>query len=182
MELHSFGDASTHGVGTAVYAVVKQPSGTTQQLVAAKSRLAKRDLSIPRLELVAAQMAIYLLVNVCSALPKEPKPLMFAWLDNTVALHWIVGSGTYKQFVGNRADKIQAHPSLNGRYVPTLDNLADIASKGRPVLSSSLWWSSPNSLPNPEKWPDNPVTQRSPASDPEAKVAREFLCVTKRCL
>ena len=48
MELHSFGDASTHGVGTAVYAVVKQSSGTTQQLVAAKSQLAKRDLSILR--------------------------------------------------------------------------------------------------------------------------------------
>ena len=49
IELHSFGDASTQGVGAAVYAVVKQPSGVTQQLVAAKSRLAKRDLSIPRL-------------------------------------------------------------------------------------------------------------------------------------
>jgi hypothetical protein len=39
--LHSFGDASTKGVGTAVYAVVRQQSGTTQQLVAAKSRLRK---------------------------------------------------------------------------------------------------------------------------------------------
>ena len=57
--------------GTAVYAVVNN------------RRSAKRDLSIPRL----AHMATNLLVNVCSALPKEPKPLMFAWLDNTVALH-----------------------------------------------------------------------------------------------
>ena len=57
IELHSFGDASTQGVGAAVYAVITQPSGTTQQLVAAKSRLAKRDLSIPRLELVSAHMA-----------------------------------------------------------------------------------------------------------------------------
>ena len=179
MELHSFGDASTHGVGTAVYAVVKQSSGTTQQLVAAKSRLAKRDLSIPRLELVAAHMATNLLVNVCSALPKEPKPLMFAWVDSTVALHWIVGNGTYKQFVANRVAKIQAHPSINWRYVPTLDNPADIASRGGPVSSSALWWSGPDWLQNPEEWPDNPVTQRSAASDAEAKVAREVLCVTK---
>lgn len=35
-ELQSFGDASTKGVGAAVYAVVTQPSGTTQQLVAAR--------------------------------------------------------------------------------------------------------------------------------------------------
>lgn len=66
--LHSFGDASTKGVGTAVYAVVRQQSGTTQQLVAAKSRLAKRNLSVPRLELVGAHMATNLLVNVRDAL------------------------------------------------------------------------------------------------------------------
>ncbi len=46
IELHTFGDASIQGVGAAVYAVVRQPSGTTQQLVTAKSRLAKRNLTI----------------------------------------------------------------------------------------------------------------------------------------
>ena len=35
VELHSSGDASTKGFGAAVHAVVRQPSGTTQQLVAA---------------------------------------------------------------------------------------------------------------------------------------------------
>ena len=47
-----------------IYAVVEQPSGTTQQLAAAKSRLAKRNLSVPRLELVAAHMATNFLQNV----------------------------------------------------------------------------------------------------------------------
>ena len=47
IELHTFGDASIQGVGAAVYAVVRQPSGTTQQLVTAKSRLAKRSLTVP---------------------------------------------------------------------------------------------------------------------------------------
>ncbi len=54
VELHAFSDASTKGVGAAVYSMVRQSSGTTQQLVAAKSRLAKKTLTIPRLELVAA--------------------------------------------------------------------------------------------------------------------------------
>ena len=36
-ELHTFGDASIQGVGAAIYAVVKQPSGTTQQLVKAQT-------------------------------------------------------------------------------------------------------------------------------------------------
>ena len=31
IQLHAFGDASTQGVGAAVYAVIRQPSGTTQR-------------------------------------------------------------------------------------------------------------------------------------------------------
>jgi len=60
LELHAFGDASTKGVGTAVYAVVRQPSGTTRRLVAAKGRLAKQGLTVPRLELIAAHWPLTL--------------------------------------------------------------------------------------------------------------------------
>ena len=52
IELHSFGDASGSGVSAAVHAVVKQRSGASVGLIAAKSRLAKKNLTIPRLELV----------------------------------------------------------------------------------------------------------------------------------
>ena len=38
LELHSFGDESRRGVAALVYAVVKQASGVTQGLVAAKFR------------------------------------------------------------------------------------------------------------------------------------------------
>lgn len=47
--LHAFGDASEHGVGAVAMAVVQQASGVTQGLVAAKARLAKKGLTIPRL-------------------------------------------------------------------------------------------------------------------------------------
>jgi hypothetical protein len=47
--LHAFGDASKVGVSAVVYAVVEQEHGTTHGLVCAKSRLAKRNLSIPLL-------------------------------------------------------------------------------------------------------------------------------------
>jgi hypothetical protein len=87
IELHTFGDASIQGVGAAVYAVVRQPSGTIQQLVTAKSRLAKRSLTVPRLELVGAHMATNLAVNVRNALPKVPVPSIHAWIDSMVALH-----------------------------------------------------------------------------------------------
>ena len=54
IQLHGFGDASGYGVGAVVYPVVKQESGITQRLVAAKARLAKHGLTIPHLELISA--------------------------------------------------------------------------------------------------------------------------------
>ena len=75
VELHTFGDASTKGVGAVVYSVVRQKSGNTQQLVTAKSRLAKEGLTIPRLELISAHMATNLVKNVQNALQNLPEPM-----------------------------------------------------------------------------------------------------------
>lgn len=98
VELHVFGDASTYRIGAAVYSVVRQEDGIIQTLhvVAAKSRLAKRELTIPRLELVSAHMATNLVVKVRNALRELPEPMVYGWLAHTVALHWIVGNGQYQ--------------------------------------------------------------------------------------
>ena len=48
IDLHAFGAASGKGVAAAVYAVVKQKSGTSKGLIAAKARLAKQGLTIPQ--------------------------------------------------------------------------------------------------------------------------------------
>ena len=93
IKLHNSGDGSKMGVGAAVYAVVRQESGTTQCLVAAKARLAKGGL-----ELVAGHMVTNLLTNVRNSLKGLLISNMYAWLDSTVALHWIQGGGEYKQF------------------------------------------------------------------------------------
>jgi hypothetical protein len=45
IELHACGDASGDGVSSTAYAIVRQPSGVSQGLVAAKSRLAKQGLT-----------------------------------------------------------------------------------------------------------------------------------------
>ena len=117
-------------------------------------------------------MATNLLENVCSALPKEP--LKFAWLNSTVALHWIMGKGSYRQFVTNRVTKIQAHSSISWRHVPTKGNLADIVSRGG--LVSSFWWSGQEWLQEPARWP---VTQPSAESNAEAKIVCEVVCLAK---
>ena len=179
VELHAFGDASGQGVGVAVYSVVRQRSGTTQQLVAAKSRFAKKGLTIPRLELVGAHMAMNLLVNVRNALDNVPTPQLYGWIDSTVALHWIKGNGQYKQFVANRVAKIQLHQQIQWRHVPSSDNPADLASRGGPVQSSTLWQRGPEWLQTKRSWPENRVTQASLASEKEAKITREILNVAK---
>ncbi len=179
VELHAFSDASTKGVGAAVYSVVRQPSGITQQLVAAKSRLAKKTLTIPGLELVAAHMATNLLVNLQNALDNIPTPQLFGWVDSTVVLHWIRGNGQYKQFVANRVGKIQLNGEIQWRYVPTDENPADLASRGGPVKSKVLWEKGPKWLQDKSEWPENPVTQSSRASEEEAKVVKEVLTVAK---
>ena len=56
VDLHIFGDASILGYCAVAYAVVSQPSKVNQGLVASKSRLAKKDTTIPRLELIATHM------------------------------------------------------------------------------------------------------------------------------
>ncbi len=112
VHLVSFGDASKKGLCAAVCAVVQQESGTMQQqgLVVAKSRLAKTNLTIPRLELVAGHMAVNLAVNDRRALEGfRVAEEIQCWLDSTVALHWLNDAGPYRQFVANRVGKVRAH-------------------------------------------------------------------------
>lgn len=58
--------------------------------------------------------------------------------------------------------------------MPTDENPADLASRGAPV-HSALWQRGPEWLQDNSKWPINPVTRSSPASEVEAKVIREVL-------
>ena len=68
IDLHVFGHTSGAGTVAAVYAVVHQESGIDQGLVAGKARLAKKGLTIPRLELVSMHMAANLVDNVRNTL------------------------------------------------------------------------------------------------------------------
>ena len=88
-------------------------------LVAAKARLAKQGLTIPRLELVSGYMAMNLVLNVKETSEGFPVEEMVYWLDSSVALHWIKGGENYKQFVANKVHKIQQHLEVQWRQVST---------------------------------------------------------------
>ena len=80
------------------FKIVEQYQGTAQGLVTSKARLAKRGLTVPRLELVSSLMATKFLDNVKAVLDGLPIRHCYSWLDSMVALYWISGRGSYKQF------------------------------------------------------------------------------------
>ena len=66
------GDASTYGVGSLVYSVLRQEDRSNQTVVTAKAILAKRTLTVP--SLVSPHRATYLVINVTKALKDIPEP------------------------------------------------------------------------------------------------------------
>ena len=72
-----------------------------------KSRLAKKGLTIPRLELVAGHTAANLVSDVRDASETFSLDGVYCWLDSSVALQWINLGEDRKQFVSNRVRKIQ---------------------------------------------------------------------------
>ncbi|CAB4006695.1 Hypothetical predicted protein [Paramuricea clavata] len=72
IELHLFTQASALACSTVAIAVVDQDSRKSKGLIASKSRLAKRNTSIPRLELVSGQMGANLARNLTRALKRLP--------------------------------------------------------------------------------------------------------------
>ena len=170
LTLHAFGYASGKGVSAVVFAVVKQDDGVTQNIVTAKSRLAKRGLTIPRLELVAGHMAANLITTVHQAIQPIITADLHCWLDSTVALFWILGTGEYKQFVANRVNKIRQHSSITWHHVPT----ADLRSRGGSVVDAPLWRYGPQWLADPDKWPPNITLISSASSNAEANITKDI--------
>ena len=48
--------------------------------------------------------------------------------------------GYYKQFVGNRVNKVREKELVNWYYVPTKENPANIVSRGRLIANISQVW------------------------------------------
>ena len=111
-------------------------------------------------------MAVNLVTNVHKALEGFPLATdIQCWLDSTVALHWLRDQGEHRQFVTNRVRKIQSHPNTQWRHVPSIENPADIGSRGGSMTDVQLWWRGPKWLADLTSWPEDIVTQASQQSD-----------------
>lgn len=75
-----------------------QESGMHRSLLAAKAWLAKKGLTVPRLELISAHMAANIVDNVRRALEEYVVWFVCGWKDSTVVLHWIADQGALNNF------------------------------------------------------------------------------------
>jgi len=168
MTLHTFVDASQEAYGCVIYSRTAYADKTTSvRIVIAKSRVAPlRQVSIPRLELLAAVLGMQVTESVSNVLEIPLRDAEF-WTDSMDVLFWIRGQGrSWKTFVGNRIGEIQAstEPS-QWRHIPTKLNPADLISRGMAggdLAEAELWWHGPKFLTQPpDEWPLKRVELRA---------------------
>lgn len=150
-QLHGFCDASQHAYAAAVYLRAEVNNEIITHLLTCKSKVAPlKTLTIPRLELCAAELLSRLLVWTIKHLSFPAMPT-FAWSDSSVTLSWIAGSPSqWKVFVANRVSRIQTRSTdVSWHYVASEQNPADLASRGiapSQLIGNSLWWNGPHWL------------------------------------
>lgn len=176
-ELHHFCDASESGYGTASYVrFISNTNDVHVSFVLGKARVAPlKQLTIPRLELAAATLAVKIDRMLQKELCMELCTSTF-WTDSTTVLKYIQNTTKrFRTYVANRVAAIHNLSKIHQwRYVRSEQNPADDASRGlhiMPLLNSNRWLNGPPFLSQMDsEWPDMPKELgHIPSCDPEVK-------------
>ncbi|XP_026036546.1 uncharacterized protein LOC113029762 [Astatotilapia calliptera] len=147
-EMHVFCDASTKAVGAVAYLKLTAGNGLSEVgFLLGKARLApKPDITIPRLELCAAVLAVEVAEMVQQELHTTIDEVNF-YTDSKVVLGYIFNEKRrFYVYVHNRVERIRRSTQTHQwHYVPTQLNPADHATRALPAehLSHSTWLSGP---------------------------------------
>ena len=152
-----FSDASEEAFGASAYIRIRKDDGYQAKLIAAKSRVAPlKQLSIPRLELLAAVLA----ARLANTIQKESRIQLcdvMLFTDSAITLSWIRSqSRKYKPFVSSRIGEIQSISNpCQWRHIPGEVNVADDVSRGVSVQElNGRWNNGPGFLHLDEsEWP-----------------------------
>ena len=149
-QLHGFSDASFHAYAGVVYLrAMYHDTSTSVALVAVKTKVAPlTTTTIPKLELCGATHLSKLLTTVREALTFLLGILLREQTSPSIVLGWINTSPSkLKIYVANRVSTITSEiPANCWRHVNTMDNPADVASRGishSELINLSLWWLGP---------------------------------------
>lgn len=178
-ELHNFADASQFAFGAVSYLrLVDVKDNVYCSFLMGKSRLAHiRPMTVPRLELSAAVLAVQLDKTLRAEL-EIPVQQSFFWSDSTSVLQYIRNESTrFHTFVANRLTVIHENSEPDQwKYVNSELNPADDASRGLTVdamIQSNRWLNGPEFLTKEKDlWPCEPShshSQELSVDDPEVK-------------
>ena len=161
-EAHIFCDASGGAYAAVAYWVSTKGSNLTSRLTVARVKVAPLNQhSIPRLELLATQLALDIAELLVQALPITMDKV-WMWTDSTNVLCWLRSpSKSLHTFVGHKIARMQTTtPKGHWKWVPTDQNPADIPSRGatiKDLRKKDLWWKGPAFLTaGPKHWPKQP--------------------------
>ena len=156
-QLLVFCDASKYAYAAAVYLRQEDSEKVTNSLIFSKASLTpNKDISIPRLELLAAVIGVRCTKFVERELnvTLEQKHM---WLDSQCVLSWIGSRRTFSTFVENRLKEIREQKEIKFHYIASSENPADMVSRGigtKDLRDNDLWWNGPEWLLSPsDRWP-----------------------------
>jgi len=159
VQVHVFCDASDVGYGAVGYLRVTTNGHTSCHFLMGKSRVApKKVATVPRMELVAAVLAVKLTRHLVKEL-KYSVSSAFIWTDSMIVLYYLKNtSSRFTTFVANRVRYILENSSeYYWKHVPSELNPADVASRGARTLQArgmKLWLKGPEFLSHDEtEWP-----------------------------
>ena len=149
-------------------------------MLTSKTRVAPlKELSIPRLELIACLILAKLMCTVKNALNSQVsvQKVKF-WSDSMTALYWIMNHGEWKQFVNHRVNEIvKLSEKENWGHCPSEQNPADIKSRGSLAVElkgNEMWWRGPS-------WLIQPEDLRPETCEEERKVAVMTIAINEPC-
>ncbi len=177
VQLHMFADASGEAYAAVAYLRCEYDSSPISvRLVSAKAHVAPRGrTSIPRLELLAAELSVKLREQVLRAI-KVPVDSVVHWSDSMTVLYWINNDKRRLQlFVHNRVRRIQrGTEAKEWRWTPTEMNPADAPTRGNTATqlkTNYLWTEGPAFLQQGAAfWPASP--KLIPTSDVLAEMKK----------
>ena len=184
-EMHVFCDANMDGYGAVAYMGYKSENKIHCSFLMGKSRIKPlKAITIPRMELAAATVAIKMAATLCFEVGYDRTQVTYH-TDSTSVLYFLNSqTKRFPIFVANRVHLIQEFSSaIQWRYVPSAKNPADIASRGLPFSkvdgnSTRIWLNGPEFLHQEER--DGPKQDWNQQKDEEMKKNddSEITCMT----
>lgn len=174
-ELCVFSDASVSAIGAVAYLRVTDTDGNLHTgFVLGKAKLAPRpDLTIPRLELCAAVLAVNIAELIKSEMDMEFDKITF-FTDSRIVLGYINNEKRrFYVFVNNRVQRIRRSTQpQQWHYVPSNNNPADLATRSvsAAALRNTIWLEGPAFLTQPEHTPSRTDTFDLVSPDEDADV------------